>query len=151
VKKLVDPNLSKIDDDPRSREVTGKVKTGFRGGGRNTESFDPASTLCRPDMRIIVGPKREVLGRSIKHDDIVVVPEFVCDEADWSMYYKLVEEMREVQARGEKGSEWISWHEGAHLISKNPKSSKTFQMIQDKISRYFDIPQKSVGTRFNVR
>ena len=27
----------------------------IKGAGRNTESFDPKSTIVRPDMRILVG------------------------------------------------------------------------------------------------
>ena len=38
--------------------------------------------------------------------------------------------MRACQAEGVKGSEWISWAEGAHLISQNPSGSPTFRMIQ---------------------
>ena len=34
-------------------------------------------------------------------------------------------------------------------MSHNPASSKTYQMIQEKISKYFNISHKSVGTRFN--
>ncbi len=41
-------------------------------------------------MRVIVGPRRDVLGRTLSHDDVVVVPEFFCDEEDWSLYYKCV-------------------------------------------------------------
>jgi hypothetical protein len=119
------------------------------GAGQNTESFDPKSTLVRPDMRVIVGPNREVLGKTISHDDVIVVPEFFCKEDDWSLYYQLVAEMRDSQAAGVRGSEWISWAEGAHLISQNPEGSKTYQMVQDKIRKYFDIPNSSVGTRFN--
>ena len=55
--------------------------------------------------------------------------------------------MRTSQKEG-KAAEWISWHEGAHLISKKPKSA-TFDLIQDKIAAYFGIENKSVGTRFN--
>ena len=61
--------------------------------------------------------------------------------------------MREVQNAesnpDKKGSEWISWHEGAHLISKNPKGSSTYNEIQAKISKYFEIENDKVGTRFN--
>ena len=62
-------------------------------------------------------------------------------------YYKLVEEIREINNINKE--EWVSWHEGAHLIAKNYESSKTFQMIRDKISKYFGIYNKSVGTRLN--
>jgi hypothetical protein len=98
---------------------------------------------------VIVGRNAEAYGKPLKHDDIVIVPNFFCDEDDWTLYYKLIEEMRESQSHGTQGAEWISWAEGAHLISQNPKDSATYQMVQDKIAKYFDIPPVSVGTRFN--
>jgi len=67
----VDENLAPIQDDPRI--VDGRKMAKTRGGGRNTESFDPKSTLVRPDMRILVGPNRPVYGKKLKHDDVVVV------------------------------------------------------------------------------
>jgi hypothetical protein len=123
--------------------------------GRNTESFDPKSTLVRPSMRIIVGNNGSVFNKlPLKHDDVVIVPNFFGEEDDWSLYYKLIQEMADAQEHSDKdtsnkNSDWISWHEGSHLISKNPKPSKTYQEIQDKIAQYFCIEQKSVGTRFN--
>ena len=146
---VVDPNLPQLDDDPRVDKAKGikHVKTG--GGGRNTESFDPRDTLVRPDLRVIVGPNREVYNKPLKHDDVIIVPEFFCKEDDWSLYYKLIEEIRDLQSKKSNGSEFISWHEGAHLIVKDPKSSPTFQMIQNKIAAYFNIKTESIGTRFN--
>jgi len=118
--------------------------------GRNTESFDPASTLVRPDLRIRVSsgssPKVQF---TLKHDDVVIVPELFGKEDDWSLYYKLVHEITESQKLKTKGSEWISWHEGAHLISKNPEGAPAFQMIIDKLCEYFSIKRESAGTRFN--
>jgi hypothetical protein len=104
--------------------------------GRNTESFDPESTFVRPDMRIIIGNNGEKYEKTLKHDDVVIVPEFFCKEDDWSLYYKLIEEMRSKQANGDRGAEWISWHEGAHLIVKDPKGSEAFQMVQ--VNKFFD-------------
>ena len=151
-----DDALPVMKDDPRIN-AEGKKEGGkavkAKGGGRNTESFDPRSTLVRPSMRIVVGPNKPVYDKPLKHDDVVIVPEFFCKEDDWALYYKLVEEMREVQNAesnpDKKGSEWISWHEGAHLISKNPKGSSTYNEIQAKISKYFEIENDKVGTRFN--
>lgn len=138
--------LEVVKDDPRINRDGRKIVKA-KGGGRNTESFDPKSTLVRPEMRILIGPNREQLDRKIKHDDVVIVPEFFCKEDDWSIYYKLVKEMREAQASGLNKSEWISWHEGAHLISMNPTGSPTFNAIQEKISKYFGINNAKVGTR----
>jgi hypothetical protein len=108
---LSDIQLNKIADDPRLTK-NGKKFVKLRGQGRNTESFDPKSTLVRPEMRVIIGPNIEKLDRSLKHDDVLIVPNFFCAENDWSIYYKLIEEMRENQTKKVKGSEWISWHEG---------------------------------------
>ena len=74
---------------------------------------------------------------------------FFCDENDWSLYYKLIAEIRELNDQKVQGSEFISWHEGAHLIVKNPLNSPTFLLIQEKIANYFKIANKTIGTRFN--
>lgn len=140
--------LEVVNDDPRVKDDGRKIVK-MKGAGRNTESFDPKSTLVRPEMRIMIGPNKEFLDRKIKHDDVVIVPEFFCKEDDWSIYYSLVEEMRASQATGLQKSEWISWHEGAHLISKNPTGSPTFNAIQAKISKYFGINNAKVGTRYS--
>jgi len=115
-------------DDPRILypEDKGKAQK-HRGAGRNTESFDPKSTLVRPSMRILVGPNKPRYDRPLKNDDVIIVPEFFCKEDDWDLYYKLIEEMRGIQQTKEgRKAEWISWHEGAHLISKDPSASPTF-------------------------
>lgn len=113
------------------------------------ESFDPKSTLVRPDMRILVGT-RESKPTQLKHDDVLIVPDFFCPANNWDIYNTLVHEMRDLQKKGEKGSEWISWHEGAHLISKNPTSSPTFQKILSDVAQYFSVADlTSIGTRFN--
>jgi len=149
-----------------------------KGAGRNTESFDPKSTIVRPDMRVLIGQPEDKysgfifltyyysvisfltvrydLGQHLKHDDVLIVPNFFCEKDDWSIYYKLIEEMRELQSktkcvensRGNK-PEWISWHEGAHLITKDPAGSATFKMLTEKISTYLNIKHEKIGTRFN--
>jgi hypothetical protein len=124
----VDPELRPLADDPRI-DCNGIKHRKERGGARNTESFDPSSTLVRPDMRVIVGPNAERYGKPLKHDDVVMVPDFFCKEDDWSLYYQLVEEMRAIQEKGVAQSEWTAWAEGAHLISHNPSQSQTFQMV----------------------
>ena len=147
----IDANLPPKDDDPRIDKNNSEKLAKTRGAGRNTESFDPQSTLVRPEMRILVGKKEKVFSGKLKHDDVLVIPEFFCSESDWSIYYRLIEEMRDSQAtKDEKSSSsWIAWHEGSHLITKNPEVSAAYMEIQNKISDFFEIPQKSVGTRFN--
>ena len=138
--------------DPRGNDPTQRItkKATSRGAGRNTESFDPASTLVRPDVRVQIGSARtERYNKVLKHDDVVIVPELFGAEDDWKLYYQLVQEMTDLQNQNVKGSEWMSWHEGAHLIVKKPEGSPTFQSIIDKLCVYFNIRKESIGFRFN--
>jgi len=84
------PNIPK---DPRGEDPTKRItkKASSRGAGRNTESFDPASTLVRPDIRVLVGnPNAPKFDKPIKHDDVIVVPELFGPEDNWEIYYELV-------------------------------------------------------------
>ena len=156
---MADERVAGKRDDPRARGPLGKAQRAALGlgvaTGRNTESFDPKSTLVRPSMRVIVanGKKSETYDKPLKHDDVVIVPEYFCDEEDWSIYYKLVEEMRESQEKAAPGArngpEWLSWHEGAHLISKDPSGSATYREVQKKMGDFFRLRPNSRGTRFN--
>jgi len=114
-------------------------------GRLNTE----VDHLSRPSMRVITVPHRPQYGKNLRHDDVVIVPEFFCAENDWDIYYKLIEEMRSSQANGDRKAEWISWHEGAHLLSKNPTGSRTYQEIINRMCDYFSIAPGNRGTRFN--
>lgn len=113
----------------------------------------PKSWPARPSMRIITvpapGPDPKPYARAVSHDDVIVVPEFICKEDDWGLYYQLIKEVRESQAAGLRNSEWLSWHEGAHLLSKNPTGSKTFEWIQRRMCDYFSVAAGDQGTRFN--
>eukprot|EP00039_Didymoeca_costata_P020510 m.341523 g.341523 ORF g.341523 m.341523 type:complete len:420 (+) comp20168_c0_seq1:112-1371(+) len=142
-----DPNLPALDDDPRAGQ---RHRQTSHGKGRNTESFDPESTFVRPSMRIIVKPSpgKTLVGK-VKHDDVLIIPELFCKEENWDLYYKLVSEMRDIQAKQERNTEWIPWHEGCHLVTKNPDPSPTYNMVIRRIAEYFGIQLKSVGTRFN--
>jgi len=154
VKAPIDLKLGFIQDDPRGTDPTKRLtlKASHRGNGRNTESFDPASTLVRPDMRVLVGSNEvEKYNRILKNDDIVIVPELFGREDDWTLYYQFIDEIRDLQKdpQNNKGAEWIPWHEGAHLISKNPEKSPTFQKVIKRLCEYFGIETSSIGTRFN--
>jgi len=146
----IDEKLSNLSiKDPRGNDPNKRITS--KGKGRNTESFDPQSTIVRPDVRVWVGSRdKKSFDKPLKHDDVVIVPELFGDEDDWSIYYKLVEEMDTLQKENARGSEYISWHEGAHLIVKNPKGSPTFERIIDRLCEYFNIQKKSSGTRFNL-
>jgi len=89
--------------------------------------------------------------KSLRHDDVIIVPNFICDENDWNLYYTLLQEVRDNQAEGEKQAQWVSWHEGSHLLTKKPKNSVTFQNILQQICESFSIEQNGgdIGTRFN--
>lgn len=153
VEQPKDENLpNNIKDDPRGDDPTKRItkKASSRGAGRNTESFDPASTLVRPAMRVVVGnPSAPKFNKTLKHDDVVIVPELFGPEDNWDIYYKLVKEITELQESQVKNADFISWHEGAHLICKNPEKSQTFQDIISKLCDYFNIDSSSAGTRFN--
>lgn len=60
-----------------------------------------------------------------------------------------MEEVTALQASHVQGSEFIAWHEGSHLICKEPQQSPTFQKIIQRLCEYFDIDAQSAGTRFN--
>ena len=139
-------------EDPRGEDPTHRItqKASKRGAGRNTESFDPASTLVRPDVRVLVGnPNHKTFSKPLKHDDVVIVPELFGGEDDWNTYYELVEELTKLQQDKVKGSEFISWHEGAHLICKSPDQSPKFQEIIARLCEYFNIDASSAGTCVN--
>lgn len=109
----------------------------------------PAGDCPRPDMRVITVPRRERYGRQVRHDDVIVVPEFFCKEDDWETYYKLIREMRDSQEKGDRKSEWLSWHEGAHLLSQNPTGSPTYNRVVEQMCKYFAVAEGNRGTRFN--
>ena len=111
----VDEKLSNLSiKDPRGNDPNKRITS--KGKGRNTESFDPQSTIVRPDVRVWVGSKdKKSFDKPLKHDDVVIVPELFGDEDDWSIYYKLVEEMDTLQKENARGSEYISWHEGKFI------------------------------------
>jgi len=105
--------------------------------------------ITRPGMRIITVATSKRYPKPVRHDDVIVVPNFYCAEDDWSLYYELIKEMRQCQAEKQADSEWISWHEGAHLLSKNPTGSAAYQRVLDRMCEYFSVAPENQGTRFN--
>lgn len=126
----------------------GKNKKNAKQAGRNTESFDPNSTLVTPSIRVYVasGKAREY-GRSLKHDDTIIMPELFGEEGDMTTFDKLVEEISHLQKDGVKGADWTTWHQGAHMIAKDPKGSKTFQEIVDKLCNFFNVKKETAFAR----
>eukprot|EP00928_Gymnodinium_smaydae_P047271 TRINITY_DN3153_c0_g1_i1.p1 TRINITY_DN3153_c0_g1~~TRINITY_DN3153_c0_g1_i1.p1 ORF type:complete len:666 (-),score=162.10 TRINITY_DN3153_c0_g1_i1:54-2003(-) len=113
------------------------------------------SAAARPTMRIILAAPDGLPPTTISHDDVIVIPSCLCDEADWSMYYELLQEVRDLQAAGARKAEWSSWHEGSHLLTQNPTGSRTFQQVLDRLCERLAIEKSphpdgnSFGTRFN--
>ncbi|CAE8612106.1 unnamed protein product [Polarella glacialis] len=126
---------------------------GYKGvSGFNTElkDQDPASTLVRPAMRVLLGEQAAHLGRQLTSDDVFIVPGFLCKDADFSMYDRLVAEVNEAQADGAKDADWKAWKNGCHLISKvSPESSPTYCEILKRIQNYFGMVESSMYARFN--
>ena len=95
-----DRRLEKLNDDPRYHPgaelgKAQKAAMGIKGlHGRNTASFDPHSTLVRPAMRIIYGRKGHEFGSFTKPDDVVVVPEFLCDLRDHTAASHVIGELK---------------------------------------------------------
>lgn len=114
-------------------------------------AFDPTQLQVRPSMRIHTIPMSSngCYGRPVKHDDVIIVPDFFNEKEGWDIYYQLIREMRESQAQGTKKAEWIPWHEGAHLLSQNPTGSPTYHKVLAKMRDYLSVPEKDAGTRFN--
>jgi len=109
----------------------------------------PEAWPARPSMRVITLPPSRQYQAPVKHDDVIIVPEFFCKEDDWDTYYSLIKEMRQCQANGDRKSEWMSWHEGAHLLCQNPTGSKTYQKVLERMCEYFSAAEGNRGTRFN--
>jgi hypothetical protein len=120
-----------------------------RANGCDGRSDVPSLDVVRPSMRLIVVPARKRYDRPVRHDDVIIVPEFCCAEDDWELYYRLIQEMRDSQSGGTNRAEWISWHEGAHLLSQNPTGSRTYSELLEKTSDYFSVSSHNRGTRFN--
>ncbi|GAX21968.1 hypothetical protein FisN_16Hu041 [Fistulifera solaris] len=92
----ITPHIS----DPRNKDTTNDqrltTKATKRGNGRNTESFDPSSTLVRPALRIKVGSAAvKQFTPPLRHDDVVIVPELFGPEENWDLYHQLLKEMKD--------------------------------------------------------
>jgi hypothetical protein len=115
---------------------------------KNTETFVP----CHKDrdMTIKIGNSNEIeYKKDIKSRDVILVPNLFCNENDMTIYSKLLEEIKN-SGTEEKGV-WKLWHGDSHLIADDHLNWKskcpTFNMIIDKLSKYFNMDIKA--TRFN--
>jgi len=115
-----------------------------------TPPVAPTAGFCRPAMRVMVSRPALRLDKVVSHDDVIIIPDFFCTADDWNVYYQMVKEMRETQEQGEKRADWVSWHGGAHLLTKQPEGSKTFHACLDRVRECFAIAGNGQqGTRFN--
>lgn len=113
-----------------------------RGRGRNSESFDPKSTWVTPDFRVRVLLSNQVVP-TLTHDDICILPDFFARLEDWTLYDKLLIEMNAHPVG------WSPWHEGLHLIHKNPEQSLLFNSIINRLCQHFRIHTDTMAVRFN--
>jgi hypothetical protein len=151
----VDPELRPLADDPRI-DSDGVKHRKERGGARNTESFDPASTLVRPDMRIIVGPKQSALASLSSMTTLLSCPIFSAKKMIGPCTTSLSKKCAPFKRKGVPQSEWTAWAEGAHLISHNPSQSATFQMVFSffMMPAFFEhsaTPNSPSGSRKNIQ
>jgi hypothetical protein len=115
---------------------------------KNTESFEP--NYNPPDMRILYDCSNEKCNLNIQTQDIIIAPNLFCDQNNFDIYNKLIEEMEQCGINQDKL--WKLWHGDTHLIADDhlrwsQKNVPTFNMIIDKISKFFNMNIKA--TRFN--
>ncbi len=133
--------------DPRDN---GKRMSKRRGQkGKNTDSFDPASTHLRPAMRVRTHlDTAHPPCKPLSHDDVLIVPNFV--ERPDELMSAMLEQMTAAQRANVDDSQFISWHEGAHLIVKNADCSDAFRDVMTKLCDYFHIDRATAAYRFNL-
>lgn len=109
---------------------------------KNTETFEPSHAL--PDMRILLAdPEESIYQNEIYSRDVVIAPNLFCKSNDFSIYNKLLEEIKAV------GNEniWKLWHGDTHYIADDhidwKSKSPTFNMIVDELSKYFQMDVKA--------
>lgn len=130
-----DKRLQKLNDDPRYHPgaelgKAQKAAMGIKGlHGRNTASFDPRSTLVRPAMRIIYGRKGHELGSTTKPDDVVVVPELICELGDHSVASRVIAELKKSAAE------------------LDPKTLPSIGSLTARMCQYFQVDHKDALVR----
>ena len=124
-----DRRLAQMNDDPRYHAgaelgKAQKAAMGIKGlHGRNTASFDPRSTLVRPAMRVVYGRKGHELGASTKPDDVIVVPELMCDASDQSVAVQLLAELKKSK-------------------ELDPKAIPAINNLTSRMCQYFQVDHK---------
>jgi hypothetical protein len=97
--------------------------------------------------------QHQYYSRPLRHDDVVIAPAFFGATHDWTLYHTLLQEMSNLSQQQHCSppheEHWVAWHEGAHLIVKNPTGSPTYNQIVSELCTYFQIRKDTIGTRFN--
>lgn len=109
----------------------------------NTETFEPY--YDPPDMRVVIATP----GFQLTEKDVFLAPG-IFDPSDLDIYFKLIDE---INNSGKKPDDlWKLWHGDSHLIADDHLRWKdlcpTFNMVIDKISKFFNMDVKA--TRFNL-
>jgi hypothetical protein len=102
------------------------------------------------DMRILYDCSNEKSNLNIQPNDIIIAPNLFCEQNNFDIYKKLLEEIE--QCGIDKNKLWKLWHGDKHVIADDninwsDKNVPTFNMIIDKISKFFNMNIKA--TRFN--
>lgn len=130
---------------PKQDAATDSAMAAARLSGQSVPSG-----VCRPTMRLIVARPSMRYEKAISHDDVVIIPDFFCAGEDLDVYYQLLKEMRETQAEGGARADWVSWHGGAHLLTKAPEGSLTYNNALDRVRECFAVENNNEqGMRFN--
>lgn len=113
---------------------------------KNTESFEPWYTPS--DMRIMIGHGDDnTYSMPIETRDVILIPNMFCDEKDYTIYKKLLDEINQTGLT----DIFKEWHGDTHLIAddhvKWKNSCPTFNLIVNKLANYFNLDVKA--TRFN--
>jgi hypothetical protein len=115
---------------------------------RNTTCFTP--NFDTPDMRVVLCTDKKKLNVQISPNDVLLVPNLLCERNDFYLYNKLFEEIYKTNTP--ENDRFMSWHEGCHFIINDKKINlekdlPTFKYIINSIEKYFNL--KTNAVRFN--
>jgi hypothetical protein len=113
---------------------------------KNTESFEP--WYMPSDMRVLIAHGDEqTYQNNIEVRDVILVPNLFCDEKDYTIYQTLLSEIEQTGLT----DIFKEWHGDTHLIAddhaKWKNSCATFNLVVEKLAKYFNLDVKA--TRFN--
>lgn len=116
---------------------------------KNTESFEPDHSP--PDMRVLINTNIVKNTYKMTEHDVIILPSFFEDEDDRSIYYNLLNEMKNSGYNEEEL--WKLWHGDSHTIADDKlgdwkSKCPTFNNVIEKIKNYLDVDVKA--TRFNL-